>query len=187
MLEQRIRIDIWKEGLKGSTCAHVCVQMCALWERNLSFLAWCDANCSVLSSLSVDFVWGFSPPEYKTIWTACVSKVKLDTCKPGRFTVIHFQFRDGFWTRTNRRASAALKIIQNVDTVQKSNISENDYFGYIIQQAIIALSTKHDHTLLIHFQRKGFSKCSFSGFYDTWSPNVILTDWKVFTACHFPV
>lgn len=27
----------------------------------------------------------------------------------------------------------------------------------------------------------------FSGFYDTQDPNVILTDWKYFTACHFPV
>jgi len=47
-------------------------------------------------------------------------------------------------------------MMQNVVTRQKSNISENDYFGYIIKQAIIALSTKYDHTLLINFQRKRF-------------------------------
>lgn len=73
---------------------HVCVLMCILWVRNLSVLAGCDANCSVLSSLNMDFVCGFSSPEYKTVQAACIFKRKLDAC--GTFTVIHFQFRAVF-------------------------------------------------------------------------------------------
>lgn len=64
----------------------------------------------------------------------------------------------------NRRTSALLKNCTKMSSLGKNQTSTKWNILTTNPHTMITLSASSGHTLLMHFQRKGFSKCRFYGF-----------------------
>lgn len=117
----------------------------------------------------------WTKPTWSDIWAFLLERQIVCATCPFIIKMRYLEDRKQFgfksllalWARANQQIEKhlpPLKIVQKCHHRAKIKLSQNGIFWLQIPIIMITLSASSGHTLLIHFQRKDFSKCRFYGF-----------------------